>query len=297
MESNYINLWEVFTHKTELWIDEFLEKTPNIVLALIVFFLGFLFARFIKNLIIKLLNSRKIKRSAIMMIGNLISIFTIIGFLLIALNILNLDNMLKTILAGAGVAGLAIGLALQGTLSNTFSGITLSFIKDIRIGDQIETNGYIGTIEDINLRVVKLKTPDGNTVIIPNKSIIENPIKNYSDVESSNIILKCGVGYESDLDLVKKTTLNALSEILNFDKKINNIVFFFTEFGDSSINFEVRFFAPSKNLVEIAVTKSNAIVAIKKAFDREKINIPFPIRTLNFPESFKMDSGNENLKD
>lgn len=209
------------------------------------------------------------------MIGNISSIFITVIFFMTALNVLNLDNVLKTILAGAGVAGLAIGLALQGTLSNTFSGIYLSFTKDLKIGDQIETTGYTGVIQDINLRKIKLKTADGNYVSIPNKTIIDNPLKNYSESNTAIIVVPCGVGYESDLDRVKNLTVSTVENMMKEKGKDSKVSFVYTEFADSSINFEARFTIPSVSIMEMLVYKSDAIMAIKKTFDQESINIPY----------------------
>lgn len=282
MKEDYINIFEVFTKKLTNWINELIEKTPNIIIATVLFILGFYLSGVVKKLVVKLLEKRKVKLSARMMIGNIISIITVSAFLMFALNVLSLDNMLKTVLAGAGVAGLAIGLALQGTLSNTFSGVALSFVKDLSIGDTIDSNGYTGVIQDINLRVVKLKTPDGNLVMIPNRAIIENPLKNYSRNPITIVAVNCGIEYGANLEDVQMIVVDAVaSQDSNLRKE--DIIFFYKEFGDSSINFEVRFPMPSKNLVETAVAKSKAIVAIKKSLDQHNISIPFPIRTLDFP--------------
>ncbi|WP_312345066.1 mechanosensitive ion channel family protein [Chryseobacterium binzhouense] len=282
MKEDYINIFEVFTKKLTNWINELIEKTPNIIIATVLFILGFYLSGVVKKLIVKLLEKRKVKLSARMMIGNIISIITVSAFLMFALNVLSLDNMLKTVLAGAGVAGLAIGLALQGTLSNTFSGVALSFVKDLSIGDTIDSNGYTGVIQDINLRVVKLKTPDGNLVMIPNRAIIENPLKNYSRNPITIVAVNCGIEYGANLEDVQMIVVDAVASHDNNLRK-EDIIFFYKEFGDSSINFEVRFPMPSKNLVETAVAKSKAIVAIKKSLDQHNISIPFPIRTLDFP--------------
>lgn len=282
MKEDYINIFEVFTKKLTNWINELIEKTPNIIIATVLFILGFYLSGVVKKLVVKLLEKRKVKLSARMMIGNIISIITVSAFLMFALNVLSLDNMLKTVLAGAGVAGLAIGLALQGTLSNTFSGVALSFVKDLSIGDTIDSNGYTGVIQDINLRVVKLKTPDGNLVMIPNRAIIENPLKNYSRNPITIVAVNCGIEYGANLEDVQMIVVDAVASHDNNLRK-EDIIFFYKEFGDSSINFEVRFPMPSKNLVETAVAKSKAIVAIKKSLDQHNISIPFPIRTLDFP--------------
>lgn len=282
MKEDYINIFEVFTKKLTNWVNELIEKTPNIIIATVLFILGFYLSGVVKKLVVRLLEKRKVKLSARMMIGNIISIITVSAFIMFSLNVLSLDNMLKTVLAGAGVAGLAIGLALQGTLSNTFSGVALSFVKDLSIGDTIDSNGYTGIIQDINLRVVKLKTPDGNLVMIPNRAIIENPLKNYSRNPITIVAVNCGIEYGANLEDVQNIIVAAVASH-NENLRKEDIVFFYKEFGDSSINFEVRFPMPSQNLVETAVAKSKAIIAIKKSLDQHQISIPFPIRTLDFP--------------
>ena len=272
--SDYISIIEVFANKIKIWTNMFIDKTPNIVIAILVFMIGFYFSRFVKKIVIRVLEKRDVKRSSRIMLGNLISVLVVITFFMFSLNILDLENMFKTILAGAGVAGLAVGLALQGTLSNTFSGIILSFSKNIRIGHQIETNGYTGVIEDINLRTIKLKTGDGNYVSIPNKLIIDNPMKNYSESETATVQIACGIGYESDLERVKQLSIETIQEMMN-KKNLNT-----SEFADSSINFSIYFTIPSTKISESLYYKSEGIMAIKKCFDINHINIPFPIRTI-----------------
>lgn len=278
--SDYISIIEVFTNKIKVWTNMFIDKTPNIVIAILVFMIGFYFSRFIKKIVIRILEKRDVKPSSRIMLGNLISVLVVITFFMFSLNILDLENMFKTILAGAGVAGLAIGLALQGTLSNTFSGIILSFSKNIRIGHQIETNGYTGVIEDINLRTIKLKTGDGNYVSIPNKLIIDNPMKNYSESKTATVQIACGIGYESDLERVKQLSIETIQEMMNKKNLSTSISFYFTEFADSSINFSIYFTIPSTKISESLYYKSEGIMAIKKCFDINHINIPFPIRTI-----------------
>ena len=268
--NDYINIIEVFTKKIHLWIQLFIDKTPNIVIALLVFILGFYLSRLIKKIAIRILEKRGVKPSSRIMLGNIISVLVVITFFMFSLNILDLENMFKTI----------FGLALQGTLSNTFSGITLSFSKSIRIGHQIETMGYTGTIEDINLRTIKLKMADGNYVSIPNKLIVDNPMKNYSESDTANVLVTCGVGYESDLEQVKMLTETTIRQMMKQKELDTTISFYYTEFADSAINFIVYFTIPSKKLSESFLYKSEAIMAIKKCFDAHNINIPFPIRTI-----------------
>ncbi len=202
----------------------------------------------------------------------------------IALGVLELDKVLTSILAGAGVVGLAIGLALQGTLSNTFGGVVLSFLPRIRINDYIETKDTAGFVSEISLRNIILRRPDNNYVIIPNSKFVEDSFINYSLSERTRIVVKCGVGYESDLQIVEDMVVHLIES--NFEQKNNESVeFFFTEFGDSSINFMVRFWIDMVKSKEEHSARHKAIKLIRSKFNDENINIPFPIRTLDFAKN------------
>jgi small conductance mechanosensitive channel len=263
------------------WGEGFILKAPNFIIAILVFILfwqiGKYFSRFLKSVLLKRVAQESIK--AIIARTSFI-IVVLIGFF-IALGILDLDKVLTSVLAGAGVIGLAIGLALQGTLNNTFSGIILSFLPNIKIGDWIETNNHAGRVVDINLRSVTILESDNNFVIIPNSKIIESPFKNFSGTTRSRIVVECGVGYESDLEFVKKVTTDAVAKLF---EQIGNeqIELFYTEFGDSSINYVIRYWADVRDRRDIVKAQSAAIMAIKKAYNENDINIPFPIRTLDF---------------
>merc|ERR1711974_147988 len=143
--------------------------------------------------------------------------------LFMALGVLNLGKALTSLLAGAGVVGLAIGLALQGTLANTFAGLILSFRKKIEIGHWVETTGYSGEVMDINLKDFTLKEADNNIVIIPNKTILENPLKNYSLTTKMRVFIECGVGYESDLERVEQLTKDVIASTFDQVKSSEDV--------------------------------------------------------------------------
>ncbi|NND88817.1 MAG: mechanosensitive ion channel family protein, partial [Flavobacteriaceae bacterium] len=253
-------------------------------------FLAKLMRKFAEKIVLKRIQEESIKQ----MIGNIVFAITVLIGFFIALGVLELDKALTSILAGAGVVGLAIGLALQGTLSNTVSGFILSFLPKISIGDWIESNGEVGAVTEINLRNVTIKRPDNEVTIIPNSTFIDNPFTNYSTHKRSRIIVGCGVGYESDLQQVEELTVRIIGEQFeqNGDEEVE---FFYTEFGDSSINFLVRFWADSSKGKDTLSHKHKAIKTIKKHFDEADINIPFPIRTLDFGKNnLTMVSQGEN---
>lgn len=267
--------------KIEGWGDIILLKLPNFILAVIIFILFYILAKYVAKLVRNYL-TRSIKQDSIRSISGKVAfaITVLIGFF-IALGIMDLNKVLTSVLGAAGVVGLAVGLALQGTLNNTFSGVILSFLPRLQIGDWIETNGYEGEVQDINLRNIVIKEADNNIVVIPNASIVESPFKNYSQTKRSRIIISCGVGYESDLDQVEELTIETIKSIFE-PQPYEDIEFFYQEFGDSSINFILRFWGDVGKKKDILVAQNKAIKAIKKAFDANEINIPFPIRTLDF---------------
>ncbi len=286
MYDQLVEAWNKMLSKLESWLDAIIVSLPNVLIAIIVFIIALIASKYVSRLILKLLGKSNLQRSMRKVIAKLVSIVVILLGLFLILGILNLGKALNTILAGAGVAGLAVGLALQGALANTYSGIILSYIKNLKYGDWIESNDYEGEVIDIDLRVVTIKQIDNNLVYIPNKLVVENPIKNYSTTAQSRVILECGVGYESDLRKVKELTIDT---VVNHFKAVENkddVLFLWKEFGDSSINYELRFWINSTSALEVAKAKSETMMLIKDAYNQNDINIPFPIRTLDFPKGF-----------
>jgi len=278
--------WVEMTNRLSSWVDGLIVNLPNIILALVVFIIIIILSKYVTKLTWKLLENSRLQKSMKNVIAKLLSVMVILTGLFLILGILDLSKTLNTILAGAGVAGLAVGLALQGALANTYSGIVLSYIKHIKYGDWIESNDYEGEVVDIDLRAVTIKQSDNNLVYIPNKLVLENPIINFSTTSQSRVILHCGVSYSSDLEFVRDLVCKTITSHFDNIEKTREVIFLYTEFGDSSINFETRFWIKSTSSLEVLKAKTIALMAIKKAFDVNGINIPFPIRTLDFPKDF-----------
>lgn len=267
--------------KIQGWITATIEHLPNLIVALIVLVLSYFISRQVNKWVTRLAATRIPQDSISNLIGRVASITVVLVGLFLALGALDLSKALNTILAGAGISGLVIGLALQGTLANLWSGIVLSFRKKIQLGNWVETTGYSGEVVDINLNSLVLKEFDNNLVIIPNKTIIESPLKNYSLTDKMRIAVECGVGYESDLNYVQDIVKAAISKVYSQNEG-SEIEVYFTEFGDSSINFVCRFWVDSTDAKNRLEAKSQGILAIRQAFRENDINIPFPIRTLEF---------------
>ncbi|MBT8286156.1 MAG: mechanosensitive ion channel family protein [Flavobacteriaceae bacterium] len=290
MKEELQSSFDILLNKLSDWGSAFVENLPNILLAIGVLLAAYFVARYTSKGVSKLVSKRVPQKSITNLISNLTTVIVVLFGLFLALSILDLNDALMSLLTGAGVAGLVVGLALQGALSNTISGVVLSFRKNIRIGDWIETNGFAGEVVKINLNNFIIKEADNNKVIIPNKTILENPIKNFTLTNRMRVVLGCGVGYESDLDFVENLTKNTVKEAIDQVESVDDVEFYFEEFGGSSINFIIRFYITSESAIEKLRAKNTVIKALKKAFDKEGINIPFPIRTLEFNTGLNLNT-------
>jgi len=180
--------------------------------------------------------------------------------------------------AGLGIAGLTIGFALKDIAENFIAGILLLLQQPFDIGENIEVTGYSGTVIDIAIRATTIRTWDGLMVIIPNAEVYKNAITNYSKVDKRRIGLDIGVGYETDLQKAHNTMLDVVAQLPGVvDDPEPTVVF--KEFGDSAINASLYFWIDTE-AVGFLVAQDAAVKGIKSAFEREGINIPYPIRTV-----------------
>ncbi len=273
--------YRLIVEKLSLWAAGFVRMLPNLLLAALVIVLGFYVAKWIRNLSVRV--ARRITRHAA--VNNLFSSFiyiAVIGVtLFVALSILQLDKAVTSILAGAGIAGIALAFAFQDIAANFMAGILITIRRPFQIGDMISTNDYTGKVIAISLRDTVIKTFQGQHVIIPNKEIFSKPLENYSRAGRRRLDLIVGVSYGEDLEKVKQVTLKACEGVSVRDKE-QPLKLFYTEFSDSSINYVLQLWLNSPEQPIFWQGQSEAIQAIKKAYDENGITIPFPIRTLDF---------------
>ena len=283
------DIYKQVIDKLQGWGEAFILMLPTLAAAIVILVIFIFVSRGISKLFLKIV-SKFSKNDAInKLLAKVITVLIMIAGLFIALGILDLDKTVTSLLAGAGVVGLAIGLAFQDPILNVISGIIMSMREPFNIGDQVESNGYHGTITKISLRSTKLKRFTGEDVVIPNKMVIQNPLVNYTLTNYRRVDIACGVGYEDDLENAQKIAIDAIEKSIDHDST-RPVELYYDEFGDSSINFNLRFWlnmSEQKNYLEY---KSKAIIALKKAFDKEGVNIPFPIRTLTIDEGSPLDN-------
>lgn len=263
------------------WVETAIASLPNLVAALLVLVLFWLAAKIVRRIVTAALERVSDYRAVNRLLSRLAAFSTLALGLFIALGVLNLDKTVTSLLAGAGILGLAIGFAAQDSVQNLISGILISVRRPFREADIVETNGVLGTVEEVNLRATVLRTPQGQLVYIPNSEVYQNPLTNYSRSGRRRIDLACGVAYGDDLAEAKRVAVEAVEGVSARDPG-RDVEFFYREFGGSSIDFVVRFWIDFARQTDFLAARSEAIERLKAAFDAEGITIPFPIRTLDF---------------
>ncbi|MDX1658482.1 MAG: mechanosensitive ion channel [Nitriliruptorales bacterium] len=188
-------------------------------------------------------------------------------------------------LAGLGIVGVAAGFAFQDILSNLLAGVLLIFRQPFEAGDQIEVDGVAGTVQFITIRETQIKTFGGRLIYVPNKDVYENAIEVQTADPYVRTDLLVGVDYDTDLPRAREVAVEALK---GADGVVNEPAAeaFYTEFGASSINLDLRYWTGSTQH-EIRRVQGNVVEAIKAAFDDAGIDIPFDIVTLDTRESFE----------
>jgi small-conductance mechanosensitive channel len=273
--------YKLVTDKLEAWVNTAIEMLPNLAAAVLVLIIFYFIASIIKKYAGKVLHKVTNNKTIVGLAQTVLGVAVIGAGLFIALGILNLDGTVTSLLAGAGIIGLALGFAFQDIAANFISGILLSVRHPFGIGDIIDSNDYYGTVQKLNLRNTVIKTPQGQIVYIPNKEVYENPFTNFTKNRERRVDLQCGVSYGDDLEKARKITLEAVESLEHINKD-KGVEFFYEEFGGSSINYVVRFWVDFSTNPDFWSPRSEAIMAIKKAYDENDIMIPFPIRTLDF---------------
>jgi len=271
---------ELLVGKLSGWLQQFILLLPNLAIAVIVVILFWLLAKLAKNLSLKLLARVSTMEEVNRLLGALVFLALFTAGVFMALGIVGLDKTVTSLLAGAGILALAIGFAFQDIASNFIAGIFLSIRRPFQTGHLIETNRFVGHVQSISFRSTELRTSQGQLVLIPNKEVFQSPIINYTLTGKRRIDLKVGVSYQDDLEKVRRVAIQAVERISSRDTE-RPVELFYEEFGESSINFVIRFWIDSSEH-DFSRARSEAIEGIKQGFDEHGITLPLPIQTLDF---------------
>jgi small conductance mechanosensitive channel len=250
----------------------------KIVAAIVIFIVGRWVAKALRRLAVRMMTRAKVEETLVSFVGNLTYVGLLVFVIIAALNQLGVQT--TSFIAIIGAAGLAVGLALQGSLANFAAGVLMIIFRPFKVGDYIEAAGVAGVVEEIEIFTTQLRTPDNKTIIIPNAGITGGNITNYSAKDTRRVDMVIGVGYGDDLIQVREI----LEDILAKDDRVLDDpapTIAVLELGDSSVNFAVR---PWVNTADYWGAYFDLTETVKKRFDEEGISIPFPQRDVHLYE-------------
>ena len=248
----------------------FIVYGVNILSAIVILFIGNIIVKKVANSVSHVLQKKNMDKAVVDFIHTLVRYLLFIIILIAALGKVGVQT--ASIVAVIGAAGLAIGLALQGSLSNFAAGVLIVAFRPFKSGDYVEIGGVAGSVESIQIFQTILVTPDNKMVVVPNGGVIGSPITNYSRYATRRIDHVIGVSYSADL----KKTKEVIAKVLESDPRVLKTpapTIGVVALADSSVNFVVR---PWCNTTEYWNVYFDTLQAIKEGLDKEGIQIPFP---------------------
>ncbi|PJI86349.1 small conductance mechanosensitive channel [Yoonia maricola] len=268
-------LWDGKTIADLLTLEFFVSAIGSVLAALAILFVGFLVGGWARRRLVNLGGKyAHLDVTLFNFLGN-VARYIVIGFaFLFVLNTFGIQT--TSVVAVIGAAGLAIGLALQGTLSNVAAGVMIVFFRPFKIGDFVEVNGQMGTVKEIALNFTELASIGNVQIIIPNSEVWGNTIINYSSYDTRRAEWTFGVGYGANLKLAEETIRSTImaDERAKADPEpfiqVNNL-------GDSSVDFLVRVWCDSADYFAFQADMKRQV---KEALDAAGVDIPFPTRTV-----------------
>jgi small conductance mechanosensitive channel len=248
---------------------------PKILLAVLFYFIGRYVIKFIIKTINKVFVKYEIEPSLATFLGSFLNGVLYVLLVLAALSTLGVE--VTAFIAVLGAAGLAVGLALQGSLANFAGGVLILVFKPFKVGDTIEAQGTLGSVERIDILYTTVRNFDNKVVTIPNGTLANNNVINFSQKPTRRVEMSIGVAYGSDIKKIRKIILDTLSQ----DERIHADpapVVWFTNFGDSSLDLTVRCWTDSSNLWPVYWDNMERL---NEVFIAEGVEIPFPQRDVH----------------
>ena len=261
----------------------FLERIPYFVASLIVIVIFWLLSIVFKKVVYKLLGSRSRHQ-------NLVKVFQRVGGALIVFigliiaMVIAVPGFTPAKLIGAlGIGSVAIGFAFKDIFQNLLSGILLLLSEPFRIGDQIVSGEYEGTVEDIKIRATTIRTYDGRQVVIPNSDLYTSALTVNTAYKQRRLQLAVGIGYADDIVEAKSLIMKALDRADSVSKQASPTIIA-VNLGDSTIDLVVRWFIDDGNQANKVTSIDQVLIEVKTALDKAGIDMPFPVRTIDLSD-------------
>lgn len=266
-------------------VEAFLANLPLYGIALVVFVIGFFVARWLARGATRGLARTTVETNALPVVERLIRLAVLVAVALLALSVAGVE--VGAALATLGIVGLALAFALQNILENFVAGILLLVRKPFRVGDQIRTTDFEGTVDDIDLRVTRLIDYDGETVLIPNADVFTNPLINLTRRGRRRTRVMVGIDYRDDHDAAREVIREAVTSVEGVLPS-PEVEVYLVELGDSSVNFEVRYWT-APDIASVMRVQDAVLSAAKSGVEAAGMSIPWPIRTLVMDGPVRVD--------
>jgi small conductance mechanosensitive channel len=246
------------------------EYGPKVIGAIVVLLIGLKVISGVTKAMHKIMNSRNLDASLIPFLSGMINIALKALLFISVMSMIGIE--MTSFIAILGAAGLAVGMALSGTLQNFAGGVMILIFKPYVVGDFVEAQGYMGVIKEIQIFNTIMTTVDNRRIIIPNSSISSSSMINYSSESTRRVDFSFGIGYGDDIDKAKSiisAEISKFSEVLPEPAPLVVV----GELGDSSVNLTTRVWVKSADYWTVHF---GMLENVKKAFDAQGISIPFP---------------------
>ena len=260
-----------------------IQALPSLAIALLILVLTWVVARFAVKIVDRLTRHTSLREDLRQLIDTLVKLTIWMVGIVIALTVAIPSFTPAGAVAGLGVGALAIGFAFQDIFENFLAGVLLMLRDKMQLGDVIECEGILGRVEKTTLRETHIRQLSNELTVVPNSLLFKNPVKILTDdtIRRNEIVI--GVSYDTDLEQARDIILKTV-EGLDSVKKDKPVLVFAQEFNSSSIDFLVQWWADSKPR-DLRLTKSDIVMAVKRALDDAGIEIPFPYITHTFKEN------------
>lgn len=278
VETNFSPVHEAWMTIVEMG-KGFFEHLPYLIVSIVVVLIFMLLSRVAKKMVIKLGRPSIVDDVLVNILSSLAGFAVTTFGVFVAAVVLFPDFNASKLIAGLGIGSVAVGFAFKDILQNFFAGLLILWQKPFTVGQQIYTQDYYGTVEDINVRATEIKTFDGQRIVIPNGAIYTNPIKVITAYDKRRTQITVGVSYNSHMETVRSLIEGVLTRVEGVGQSPKPWIYM-NEFGDSSVNFEV-FYWTSPWQADTLRVKNEVMTGIWDAFDEHDIEIPFPQRDLN----------------
>lgn len=275
---------ELINEKLQHWWLSFIHLLPNLVLALLVIGLSVMTGRFVRKTFYRLIIRLSGKPSVSSLFSTIVQVIILFIGLFFALDILQLNKAVSSLLAGAGIIGIILGFAFQDITANFIAGIYIALKKPFDIGHTIKTNDFIGHVEEIQLRSTTIRTFSGLHLMIPNRDVIQKPLTNFSLTPERRIELEFFIDHNADLETAHKAAFDAVSKI-EYLYPGKPVEIYFNDIKYTAVKLSVWFWIDNHSPPGYMVARHDAIFFILNALKENNIQLVLPLTVENLTAS------------